>query len=119
MTTLSLHSQFDIIRLKLYLRNHPEKAQELAVGHYQDYLEVVARYKQLLEENQKLKSVSLPPFGTPSHGQLQRQYDELLECYTELLGKFRNLSEENKALYQLLQGNNPELSIAARRGRKT
>ena len=118
MAILPLHAQFDIIRLKCHLRNHPEDAYELAVGHYQDYLEVVEQYKQLLAENKKLKSVSLPPFGTPSHGQLQSQYDDLLECYKDLLQKFLNLGEENKALYELLREENPELPRSLRRRRK-
>ena len=118
MAILPLHAQFDLIRLKLHLRKNPEESYELAVGHYQDYLEVVERYKQLEAENKKLKSVSLPPFGTPSHGQLQSQYDELLECYKALLQKFLNLGEENKALYELLREENPDLPISVRRGRK-
>ena len=74
----------------------------MAIKHFQDYLEVVERYKQLETENQKLKCPSLPPFSTPSHARLQRNYDELLDSYTELSADFLNLTEENKALIQLL-----------------
>ena len=118
MATLPLHNQFDIIKLKLYLKQHPEQAKTIAITQFTYYLEMLTENERLETENKKLKSVSLPPFGTPSHGKLQRQYDELLECYTELLGKFRNLGEENKALYQLLQEENPELPHSLKRRQK-
>jgi len=102
MNSLTLHAQFDIIKLKLHLKHHPQDAHRLAIEHFQDYLEVVERYKKLEEENQKLKSPSLPPFPTQSHGRLQKNYDELLDSYTELSADFLNLTEENKALIQLL-----------------
>ena len=102
MNSLTLHPQFDIIKLKLHLKHKPQDAHRLAIEHFQDYLEVVERYKQLEAENQKIKSPSLPPFGTPSHGRLQRNYDDLLSYYTELSADFLNLTEENKALIQLL-----------------
>ena len=119
MNTLPLHVQFDVIKLKLDLNKHPEDAQELAVEHFSDYLEVVERYKQLLAENKKNESLSLFPVQTQSHGQLQRDYDELLECYMELLAKFRNLAEENKALYQLVTEQNFNLPSSVKRRRQS
>ena len=119
MANLPLHNQFDLIKLKLHLHKHPEQAKSIAIAQFTYHLEMLAENEKLEAENQKLKSVSLPPFGTPSHGQLQKQYDELLECYTELLSKFLNLTEENQALYQLLQEENPELPTAVIRRRKS
>ena len=137
MNTLPLHNQFDIIKLKLHLHKYPEQAKTIAIQQFTYHLEMLAENEKLEAENKKLKSVSLPPtdlefnsrsqagahsappFGTPSHGQLQKQYDELLECYSELLTKLRNLAEENKALYKLLTEENPELPISVRRGRRT
>ena len=100
MTTVPLHAQFDVIKLRLHLNKHPQDSHRLAIEHFQDYLEVVERYKKL---EKKLKAPSLPPIPTPSHARLQKDYDELLESYTEVLAQFRNLSEENKAMIQLLE----------------
>ncbi len=78
MPILPLHNQFDIIKLKLHLHKYPEQAKPIAIQQFTYHLEMLAENERLEAENQKLKSVSLPPFGTPSHGQLQNQYDELL-----------------------------------------
>ena len=118
MAILPLHNQFDIIKLKLHLHKYPEQAKSIAIQQFTYHLEMLAENERLEAEIKQLKSVSLPPFGTPSHGQLQREYDELLECYKDLLQKFLNLGEENKALYELLRENNPDLPISVRRGRK-
>ena len=115
MNSLSLHAQFDVIKLKLHLRKYPENSYQLAVEHFCDYLEVVERYKQLLEENKKLKSISLPPMITPSHGQLQRKYDELEKSYQELVKHHSNLVEENDALLVLLEKDFPLPSSLKRR----
>ncbi len=117
MNSLSLHAQFDVIKLKLHLRKYPENSYQLAVEHFCDYLEVVERYKQLLEENKKLKSISLPPMTTPSHGQLQRKYDELEKSYQELMRHHSNLVEENDALLVLLENDSPRHS-SLKRGKK-
>lgn len=123
MKILPLHNQFNIalevVKLKLYLKKHPEQSTQLAIEHFQDYLEVVERYKQLEAENNQLKSPSLPPFPTPSHGKLQRNYDELLKSYTEILAERRNLKQENNALFDLLAESNPELPTPIKRRRKS
>ncbi len=118
MPILPLHNQFDIIKLKLLLHKHPSQAKDIAIAQFTYHLEMLAENERLEAENKKLKSVSLPPFGTHSHGQLQSQYDELLECYKDLLQKFLNLGEENKALYELLREENPELPRSLIRRRK-
>ncbi len=46
-TSLPLHAQFDIARLKLHLKEHPEQAEHIAIQQFTYHLE-------LLEENQKL-----------------------------------------------------------------
>ena len=110
MTALSLHAQFDVIKLRLHLRQHPQDSHRLAIEHFQDYLEVVERYKKLEAEHQQLKSPSLPPLTTPSQGQLQRKYDELFKAYQELLKHHKNLVEENDALLVLLENDSSLLS---------
>ena len=118
MNSLSLHAQFDVIKLKLHLRKYPENSYQLALEHFSDYLEVVERYKQLQAENKKLKSISLFPVQTQSHGQLQRKYDELLKAYQELMKHHSNLVEENDALLVLLENDsNLSSSLKQRRGR--
>ena len=120
MNTLPLHNQFaiavEMIKLKLHLRKYPENSYQLAIEHFQDYLEVVERYKQLQAENKKLKSISLPPMTTPSHGQLQRKYDELEKSYQELIRHHSNLVEENDALLVLLENDSP-LPSSLKRGK--
>ena len=115
MTTVPLHAQFDVIKLRLHLRQHPQDSHRLAIEHFQDYLEVVERYKKLEAEHQQLKSPSLPPLTTPSHGQLQRKYDELFKAYQELLRHHKNLVEENDALLVLLE-NDSNLSSSRNKG---
>lgn len=58
--TLSLESQFEVERLKRYLKENPEKGIELAIEHFEDYLFVVQEYKKLKEKYNS--SPSLPTF---------------------------------------------------------
>ena len=105
MNSLPLHAQFDIVRLKLHLQDHPQDAHRLAIEHFQDYLEVVHRYQALEAQLQVLeaKPPSLPPFLTSSHSQLQQNYDELLESYVALQANHLSLMEENQTLLELLE----------------
>ncbi len=41
-TSLALHAQFDIVRFKLYLQQHPPQAQQIAINQFTYYLEALA-----------------------------------------------------------------------------
>ena len=98
-TSLPLHAQFDIARLKLHLQEHPEQAQQIAIDQFIYHLE-------LLEENRKLEkkqqSPSLPSFTTLSHARLQTEYDDLRQKYIKLLNSYARLHQENQDLMELI-----------------
>ncbi len=98
-TSLSLESQFEVERLKLHLQKHPEQAFELAIAHFEDYLQLVQEYKKL---QQKPKSPSLPPIQTPSHARLQTKYDNLQQKYRNLLMDNAYLRHQNQDLNDLV-----------------
>ena len=50
MINLSLESEFLVARLKLYLEKHPERAVELAIEHYEDFLALTIEHKKLKVE---------------------------------------------------------------------
>ena len=95
---LPLESEFEVKRLELYLDQNPEKAQELAIIYFEDYLELVQEYKKL--EQQK-KSPSLPPIPPPSLSRLQAEYDDLREEYAKVLKVNDSLRREVKELTEL------------------
>jgi|GEM_PF-3325256 len=47
MISLPLESELQVVRLKLYLDKNPQEATELALQHYEDFLALAIRYKQL------------------------------------------------------------------------
>jgi len=47
MISLPLESELQVVRLKMYLDNNPQEATELAVQHYEDFLVLAAKYKNL------------------------------------------------------------------------
>ena len=47
MISLPLESELQVVRLKLYLEKNPQEATELALQHYEDFLALAAKYKQL------------------------------------------------------------------------
>ncbi len=95
---LSLESQFEVKRLKLHLQKYPSQSIELAIAHFEDYLQLVQEYKKL--EQQK-KSPSLPPIPSPSYQRLQAEYDDLLQEYKKLLMTLARLQQENQDLIEL------------------
>ncbi len=98
-SSLSLESQFEVERLKLHLQKQPEQAFELAIAHFEDYLELVQEYKKL---QQKQKFPSLAPIQTPSHARLQTKYDNLQQKYRELLMDNAYLKHQNQDLKDLV-----------------
>lgn len=47
MISLPLESELQVVRLKLYLDKNPQEATELALQHYEDFLALAIKYKQL------------------------------------------------------------------------
>ena len=47
MISLPLESELQVVRLKMYLDNNPQEATELAIQHYEDFLALAVKYKQL------------------------------------------------------------------------
>lgn len=95
---LSLESQFEVKRLKLYLEQNPEKAQDLAISYFEDYLELVQEYKKLEVQN---KSTSLPPIPSPNYDRLQAKYDDLQQQYRKLIVDNHCLRHQVKQLIEL------------------
>ena len=50
MIYLPLESELLVVRLKLYLEKNPEKAVELAIEHYEDFLALTIEHKKLKAE---------------------------------------------------------------------
>ncbi len=99
-TTLSLEHELALIRCKDYLQKEPEKAMTIALMQLRFHLEMLEENERLSAENTRLKSISLPPFGTPSHGRLQAEYDDLRSEYLDVLIKNARLQKENQQLSQ-------------------
>ena len=53
MKSSPLSLQFDIERLKRYLKAHPEKASELAINYFEERPRVAVRRKGMREERKK------------------------------------------------------------------
>lgn len=43
----TLYTEFEVERLKRYLDKNPQEAYQLAITHFEDYLEVTTEYKKL------------------------------------------------------------------------
>ena len=50
MIYLPLESELLVARLKFYLENNPERAVELAIEHYEDFLALTIEHKKLKAE---------------------------------------------------------------------
>ena len=99
-TSLPLHAQFDIARLKLHLQKHPEQAQQIAIDQFTYHLEAVEENRKL---EKKLQSPSLPFFSRLSNTRLQNEYDDLRQEYTKLLNAYARLDQEHQKLQQLVK----------------
>ncbi len=98
-TSLPLHSQFDIARLKLHLQEHPEQAQEIAMAQFTYHLELLEETRKL---EKKLQSASDPSFPRLSNTRLQNEYDDLRKEYQKILNSHSRLDRENHKLKQFL-----------------
>ena len=105
-TSLPLHAQFDIARLKLHLKNHPEQAQQIAVDQFTYYLEALEENRKL---EQKLQSPSLVSFEV-SNTKIQNEYDDLREEHKKLLNAYARLRQENQNLMELIDTPNNDNS---------
>ncbi len=97
---LSLEHELALIRCQDYLKKEPEKAMTIALMQLHFHLEMLEECQRLEAENTRLKSISLPPFSTPSHGRLQAEYDDLRSEYLDVLIKNARLRKENQQLSQ-------------------
>lgn len=47
MIPLPLESELQVVRLKMYLEKNPQEAIELALQHYEDFLALATKYREL------------------------------------------------------------------------
>ncbi len=99
-TSLPLHSQFDLARLKLHLQEHPEQAQQIAIDQFTYHLELLEETRKL---EKKIQSVSLPSFPRLSNSRLQNEYDNLRQEHKKLLGSYAHIIQENQDLKQMMK----------------
>ena len=123
---LSLEAQFDLIKLKLHLEEHPEQSAQIALMQFRFYLEASEKLQRLQAENKELQaklnpqSPSLFPVPNQALTKLQQNYDELLESYAELQRAYLDICEDNKNLRQLLDILAPHLPASLKeRGQKS
>lgn len=98
-SSLPLESQLEVERLKIYLKKYPQQAFELAISHFEDYLELVWEYKKLEKQKQL---PSLRPIPTRSHALLQTKYDNLQQKYRKVLMDNAYLRHQNQDLKDLV-----------------
>ncbi|MGK7893115.1 MAG: hypothetical protein AB4372_05650 [Xenococcus sp. (in: cyanobacteria)] len=98
-TSLPLHAEFDITRLKLHLQEHPEQAQQIAIEQFTYYLEALEENRKL---EQKLQSPSLSSCSQISNTRLQNEYDDLRQEYKKILNAYTRLRRENQNLMELI-----------------
>ncbi len=94
----TLYAEFEVERLKRYLKDQPQDSYRLAIAHFSDYLELASEYKKLEKQLQKPKLPNLH-----NQAQLQAEYEELLEYFVELQKANATLREDNKALRDLVE----------------
>ncbi|MEM7591545.1 MAG: hypothetical protein AAF383_08495 [Cyanobacteria bacterium P01_A01_bin.83] len=68
---LTLESKFEVIKLKLYLDQHPENSRKLAIKNYEYFLALVHEYKKLRKE----------------YDLLQSEYFEFIELSTNIMSE--------------------------------
>ena len=94
-TSLPLHSQFDLARLKLHLQEHPEQASQIAIAQFTYHLELLEENRKL---EKKLESASEPSFPRLSKTRLQKEYENLRQEHKKLLNAYARVNEENHQL---------------------
>ena len=99
-TSLPLHSQFDLARLKLHLQEHPEQASQIAIDQFTYHLELLEETRKL---EKKLQSASEPSFPRLSNTRLQNKYDDLLQEHKKLLNAYARVNQENHQLKQMMK----------------
>lgn len=55
MISLSLESELQVVRLKMYLDKNPQEATELALQHYEDFLALAAKYRKLQSQLEEIE----------------------------------------------------------------
>ena len=110
-TPLSLEHELALIRCEDYLKKDPQKAIPIALMQLRFYLEMLEENERLEAENKKLKSISLFPAQTPSHGRLQAEYDDLRSEYLKVLKENAHLRQDLKDLMQLIDSLTQDVSL--------
>ena len=59
MISLPLESELQVVRLKMYLEKNPQEAIELALQHYEDFLALAIKYKELKAEFDSIENCML------------------------------------------------------------
>jgi hypothetical protein len=59
MISLPLESELQVVRLKMYLDRNPQEATELALQHYEDFLALALKYKNLQSKLEEIESCML------------------------------------------------------------
>jgi hypothetical protein len=59
MISLPLESELQVVRLKMYLDHNPQEAAELALQHYEDFLALALKYKNLQSKLEEIESCML------------------------------------------------------------
>ena len=94
--SLPVESELSVRILKDYIAKNPHEAPRLAIEHFEDYLFVVSKCKELLKKLEPQKSVFLPPIPSPGYQRLQTEYDDLLQEYKKLLIAYASLEKKTK-----------------------
>ena len=55
----SIEREFSLAQLASYLQKHPDSAHNLALNHYEDYMNLADEYKQLQAEFEKLQQENI------------------------------------------------------------
>lgn len=59
MIPLPLESELQVVRLKMYLEKNPQEAMELALQHYEDFLALAIKYRELKAEFDSIETCML------------------------------------------------------------
>jgi len=59
MMSLPLESELQVVRLKMYLEKNPQEAVEMALQHYEDFLALAIKYRELKADFDSIETCML------------------------------------------------------------
>lgn len=59
MIPLPLESELQVVRLKMYLEKNPQEAIDLALQHYEDFLALAIKHRELQAELNSIETCML------------------------------------------------------------